>query len=547
MLPKVNSNIIDKVVTYFSPVKGAQRYRARASMSIYDNAVSGYDVPGSGRRFMRGINVDSNSPDADILPKRERSIALSRDMAMNTPLVVAALGRLKTNVVGTGLRFRSQIDYEFLGLTKETAMSWEKNTEREFKNWAGSKECDLTRQQNFYELQELAFLSILLSGDICVLYPHRKTNTLSPYRTRIKLIESDLLSNPDHMPEVGFNDIISGIKFDRDGVPQKYYFSNFYPGSNIYTTNNLNRKWVGINAEDKNGNKQVFHLFFKNRPGQKRGMSIIAPIINAVQKATKLMDAEVTAHVISAFFTVFVKNTKGFNNGITEGFAPDNSVLRNNDGTDKTPDDAFQLEMGSANILELNDDQDISIADPRKTTEVFTELYKAFVNEIAAALEIPYEQLMIHFSASYSASRGAILEAIKAVRIKRNWLASNFCQPTFEKWLEEAVAIGRISAPGFFEDYSIRQAWVKSSWSGMGNGQLDPLKETKAAVLRINNTLSNFEKEYNGIHDDGDWEGSTTKLGFEHEIIKSQGLTVKNDDTLVLAEEEPEEKENVNA
>lgn len=526
MIPKVKSNFIDKLVNYVSPVNGAKRLQARANIEIY-NSVSGsngYDVPGSKKRFMRGIDVSSNSPDADIISKQSDSVALSREISMNNPLGIAALRRTRTNTVGTGLRFKSQIDHEFLGLTPDQAREWERNTEREFNVWANSKDCDITCHQNFYEIQDLVFYSVLLSGDIFVLHPHKDVNQ-NIYKTKIRLIESDLCSNPNGMPSLN---IVGGVECDSDGMPMKYHFCNQYPGDNHQRI--TLPKWNSISAFNDSGYKQVFHLFFKDRPGQTRGMPLLAGVINTLFAVTKLLESELTAHVISSFFTVFIKSSRGYNNGLSEGFTPEDSLTKNSDGSNKTPADAFNYEMGAGNILELDDDKEVQIADPRRMNDAFESFYTAFVKQLSAALELPFEQLLLHFQASYSASRGALLEAWKAVRVKRSWLATNFCQPTYEKWLEEAVSIGRIIAPGFFEDDAIRYAWSKGSWSGMGNGQLDPLKETKASVLRINNGLSDYEAEYAAINDNGDWQGSINKLGYQKQIIKKNGLNTTMDD-----------------
>lgn len=44
--------------------------------------------------------------------------------------------------------------------------------------------------------------------------------------------------------------------------------------------------------------------------------------------------------------------------------------------------------------------------------------------------------------------------------MRREWFANDFCKPIYEIWLSEAVALGRIQAPGFFSDPLIRAAWL---------------------------------------------------------------------------------------
>lgn len=49
--------------------------------------------------------------------------------------------------------------------------------------------------------------------------------------------------------------------------------------------------------------------------------------------------------------------------------------------------------------------------------------------------------------------------------MRREWLTKDFCRPVYEIWLTEAVARGRIVAPGFLTDPLIRQAYLASEWS----------------------------------------------------------------------------------
>ena len=99
------------------------------------------------------------------------------------------------------------------------------------------------------------------------------------------------------------------------------------------------------------------------------------------------------------------------------------------------------------------------------------------------------------FGNSYSASRASLLEAWKMFRMRRTWFSQEFCQPVYEEWLAEAVASGRINAPGFFADPAVRAAWCGADWYGPAPGQINPQDEAQAAKIRIDEELSTREKE----------------------------------------------------
>ena len=116
-----------------------------------------------------------------------------------------------------------------------------------------------------------------------------------------------------------------------------------------------------------------------------------------------------------------------------------------------------------------------------------------------------------------------MLDAWKFFLGRRAWLVRSFCQPVYETWLTEAVALGRIAAPGFFTDPLIRKAWLGSEWVGPSRGQIDELKEIKAARERIAagvSTISEVTAEMTG----GDWERKHAQRVKETTLRQAAGL-----------------------
>ena len=107
-------------------------------------------------------------------------------------------------------------------------------------------------------------------------------------------------------------------------------------------------------------------------------------------------------------------------------------------------------------------------------------------------------------------------------------------KPVYELWLEEAINKGVIDAPDFYEK---RHAWTKVKWIGPGRGWVDPVKEAKAAQLRMQIGLSTLEDECaaQGL----DWEEVLEQLAREKAKIVELGLTI-NDVNSILNTNEPE-------
>ena len=104
--------------------------------------------------------------------------------------------------------------------------------------------------------------------------------------------------------------------------------------------------------------------------------------------------------------------------------------------------------------------------------------------------------------------------------MRRSWFVSDFCQPIYEAFLTEAVARGRINAPGFFDDPLTRAAWCGARWDGPAQTQLDPTKEAQANLILVKNgwkTNEQITREYYGEN----WEDNIQALAAELELIKA--------------------------
>ena len=118
-----------------------------------------------------------------------------------------------------------------------------------------------------------------------------------------------------------------------------------------------------------------------------------------------------------------------------------------------------------------------------------------------------------------------MLEAWKFFRRQRAWLASDFCQPVYNEWFAEAVARGRINAPGFFADTAIRRAYTGAEWNGPSPGQIDPLKEVNAATVRVEQGFSTRARETAELTG-GDWMQNYRQRVKEEKMMREGGLKV---------------------
>lgn len=435
---------------------------------------------------------------------------------MAAPIATAALKRQRTNVVGSGLKLKSTINREALGLTPEAAESWQKKVEAEFALWADSRDaCDATGVNDFYGMQQLVMLSYPMSGDVFALVKRYAATAPYPYTLRLHIIEADRVRTPSAdsglllttgTAENG-NTIYDGVEVDSSGRVVAYYIANTY----LYQSTVTPTKFQRVEAYGKRtGLPNILQVMDSERPDQYRGVPYLAQVLEPLLQMRRYTEAEITAALVQSFQTGFVTTNTGTDD------MPFNEVGGSDGEVSKDPNE-YEMGPGTINIMEPG--EDIKFNQPTHPNTGFDAFMRAMAEQVGAALEIPADLLLMSFNSSYSASRAALLEAWKAFRMRREWLVKDFCRPVYELWLTEAVATGRISAPGFLTDPIIRQAYLQSEWIGPSQGQLDPTKEVAAAVTAIENGLSTREAEAIKLNG-SQYSANVDRLTLENERLR---------------------------
>lgn len=501
----VAENLLDKAIRWADPVRAAQRYRARMMLAV----AGGYTGGSRARRSLSTFKPLELSADAALLPDLAVLRDRSSDLVRNSPLAAGAINTVCTSVVGPWIKAKSNIDREFLGLTDDEAEAWEATAEFFWNMWADSPECDTTRTQNFHGLCDLVLRAALEAGDVFSMLPFIERRG-SPFGLKVTLIEGARVCNEgwktDTIERAG------GVHVDANGSPTAYDILKIHPGAVTLKS----REWITVAAfGEQTGRRNVLHHFTRLRPGQNRGVPYLSPVIEALKTITDYTEGELMAAVVSGFFTVFIKNKEGSGAEGLAAMSPTSEVGGSASDTD--------YKLGNGAIIGLADGEEIDTANPGRPNTAFDGFVRAIAEQIGVALELPYEVLVKHFTASYSAARAALLEAWRFYRKKRAWLAGSFCQPVYEEFLMECVARGLLRAPGFLDDPYIRRAYCMATWYGVPMGHIQPAQEAAGAQTRIETGITNLEQEiadYNG----GDWEDTHAQAVREKKARKDGGL-----------------------
>lgn len=490
--------IRQRVVSFFRP--GGKTASARGFEKPAGGPRMSYGSHGASRSLnsLVGWILDAGSAEDDIdlyassLRKRARDLFEGGGLARSGPET------LTTSVVGWGIQPKPKIDGDYLGMTDDQREEAERAILREWRLWAENPMCDAERKQNFYGLQQLAFLSMLVSGDVFALFG-MSDNRRTPYRTTIRLLEADRISTPDSYGDSRSTEtesggrIIDGVEIDKSGAVIRYHVSSRNPNAK---NDGSELTYTAIDAYGKDtGYPNILHIMTYERPEQRRGVPFVAAEIEQLKQFSRYMNAELAANVVSAMLTVFLTSEQddgrfGLEDAVNEG--------------EKVTDDELSLELAPGAVYNLPPGKDVKTVNPLRSNSQFETFVNTCIMTIASSMGIPKEVLVKKYESNYTAARGALLDFWRTVRVYRTQFNTGFNQPAYEQWLSEAVAAGRIDAPGFFDDPAVRQAWCGCVWMGASMGHVDPLKEVNAAAARIQHNISTEEQEaseYNG----NDW------------------------------------------
>jgi len=474
--------------------------------SLHKNALAGWLWRGSDADGDIGLNIQ-------IL--RERS----RDAFMGIPLATGAVETLDTNVIGTGLEANPQVDGESLGLTPDATMKLNKELKLKFGWWANDpRECDYEAKHTFGTLQHIGFQSMLLSGDCPVLFPLKPRPGVL-FDLRVRILEADRIRDP--MPFDPSKNIFNGVEQTDDGEIQAYHISEIHPLAM------LRFRWQGIIAPGRtfrvepygplSGRRNMVLLMRPERPEQRRGVPILAVCLELLKQMGRYVDATVLGAVIQSYFTAF----------ITSEF-PDptifESLLTDEQKKEIFDFNPYNVQLGPGIVNFMRPGHQVNFATPTQPQSTFGDFTIAVAKFIGSATGVPYEVLLKQYNSSYSASRAALLDFWKRVRKFRALMAEGMCQPAYEEWMADAMALNVIEGfKGNFDDPYVRRAMTRCIWTGASAGSIDPVKEVAAADQKVRCGFSTIERESSELNG-SDYRDNIRQAAVEKQDFEDEGL-----------------------
>lgn len=487
---------------------------------------------------------DLNSIDGEILPDKPVLDARTRDLLRNDSYVASGANIHKDNIVGAAFLLNAKPSHTVLGLDETWAEEFQEEVESKFTLWAESINCwpDAARKGTLTDLIRLAVGVHLMSGEVLAAAEWIRESS-RPYNTAIQMVDLDRLSTPPGLLES--RRLRAGVAKNIHGAPIGYHVRKAHPTDWLDADS---YQWKYIPSHKPWGRVQMIHIFESVRPDQTRGVAEMASALMetkiarsfrkvALQRA--IVDATYAASIESELPTEAVYAALGAGNlsaadvqKAIEGYATGYlSSVNEYSG-------AKGHKIDGVKIPHFFPGTKLNIRPAGHGGPLGTEFEQSLLRYIAANLGISYEQLSRDYSkTNYSSAKAAMTETWKFMQSRKKAIADRFASHVYMLWLEEAFANGRIeslprNAPNFWEDMN-REAYAGCEWIGASRGQIDELKETQAAVLRLKYHLTTYEDELARLGKD--WRKVFVQREREQQIMDDRGLTVEVDDNMMNA------------
>lgn len=475
-------------------------------------------------------NPSMSSPDQIINPGKALADARGRDIVQNDGYATGAVALHRDNIVGAQYRLNAKPNAVALGVSEEWCEAFQIDIEARFNNLADSQDCwfDASRKNTFTGLIRLAVGGFLMSGEVLATAEWIKESR-RPFKSAVQMISPQRLSNPNDVADNQF--LRRGMEVDFRGRCTAYHIRNGYsddPYGFVY-------RWTRVPAEKPWGRRMVCHIVEQLMPEQNRGIADMVAVLKQMRMTKKFQDVTLQQAVVAATYAAAI-----------ESELPAGMVFEQMGGGGGVADGMAQWIGGYMDMMGsyLNASKNIAI-DGVKMPHLFpgTKLNikslgtpggvgdgyeRSLLRHTAAALGLSYEQFSRDYSnTNYSSARASMGETWKFMSSRKKMVADRAAMFIYQLWLEEEWNAGRIKMPpgkslSWFYEPGVKDAMTQATWIGASRGQVDELKETQAAILRINSGLSTYEKEIARLGED--FREIFEQRARETKMAKSLGL-----------------------
>lgn len=258
-------NALDRLIGWAFPAAGLQRARARLVMDTLGTSKRRYDGAASGRR-VNGWLAQGTSANTEL----ETGLVLLRDrhreLVRNNPWARRAVEALVANTISYGFSAKLKTN---------------KATEKKWKQWSDTTECDADGRHNLAGLEALAFRIMVESGEALVRRRWRQLSDGLSVPFQLQVLEPDYLDHGKTELLANGGRIVQGVEYSAWGKRTAYWLFKDHPGDMIGNT----IESVPVPAAE------ILHLYRQERSPQSRGVPWGASVMLTLRDLDDYEDA----------------------------------------------------------------------------------------------------------------------------------------------------------------------------------------------------------------------------------------------------------------
>jgi lambda family phage portal protein len=495
------------------------------------------------------------SADLDMLPEKDTLDARTRDSLRNDAYLQGGATIHKDAIVGSVyfLNAKPVTDVLGKGLDETWAQEFQQEAEAKFMLWSESphKWLDAARTNTFTAMVRLAVGVYVGGGEVLATAEWRREKGRE-FNTAIQMIDCDRLGTPAEF----MNDSLvrGGIRHDDFGAPQSAYirirhpqdFGTFIGNADRYREVPFYKPW---------GRQQVIYIREQMRIDQTRAVSDMVAGLKEIAITRKFRDVTLQNAVVNAMYAASIESELpseqvyqqlGSGN-IKIGEAVTSYAEAYLGAISEYIGSAKHMKIDGVKIPHLFPGTKLKLTPAGTPGGVGQDFEQSLIRYIAASLGVSYEELSRDYTkTNYSSARAAMANTWKFMQSRKKLVADAFATAIYRLWLEEAINKNQLSTfptkkAGMLYTNGYQnmmfEALAQCDWTGASRGQIDELKETQAAVLRIKFGLSTHEDELARLGKD--WRKVYQQLERERNERERRGIELQQDNSINAASGTP--------
>ena len=404
-------------------------------------------------RYNLGWMAASTSADSEIKGSNTKLLARARQGCRDNPYLRQGQRSFALNVIGQGTRIQAQTRKQRGGkLDKKINDA----IEMKWKQWGRYDSVSANGRDCFADIELIIAKQLFEAGEVFVRLI-KKPFGRSTIPLALELLEPEQLDNDYNGGTKNKNNTWRmGIERDVFNRPVRYSFFKKHPGDTPFPVPLNTKQHMLIDASE------IIHLLITDRPSQTRGVSMLAPALEAMHQLDGYQHSQLIRSRASSALMGFISTTSD------DGLVGDD-VYENERVTDMEP----------GKFVYLNQNERVDIPNLDAPNNEFEPFNRIILRSLASGCGVSYESVSKDFSqTNYSSSRLSLLEDRDHYKMIQKYLEERFLQPLFDLWLDLAVLSGNLDLSGYELD---PDKYRRIRWLFRGWAYVDPQKEIAAA------------------------------------------------------------------